>query len=242
MVCSCNRIETLTVAPEIERLSCALCATVAHRSGGYFVRGATVKIEPDGKVNPNQLTEKDLIYIAGLYDGEGCFSSWWGQPGRKKQSLCRIHYGAALVMTERQAVQWAWQITGIGNLYYYEGKRQGKCGLNKGRYEWNCHGRFGAQLARLIIPFLKVKQQQARLLVELSELRAKSYQGKPFDAPRQDAIVQQMRVLNGGKGRSRRKVQLQRGSVWTPDPTHQLNHRRQLGEGYGERLDALKTS
>lgn len=74
--------------------------------------------------------------------------------------------------------------------------------------QWNLYGLQAAALARLLLPYLRVKKEQAGLLIELSELRAKSKTYACFDRARQWEIARRMSELNSNKGKNLWKTNL----------------------------------
>ena len=158
---------------------------------------------------PTPMSERDVIYLAGLFDGEGCFSvyGYLGIAHKGETKRERISYKAAVQMTHYEVLHWAWQTTGLGRLYYYDTeKRRARNYLPV--TQWNLYGLQAAALARLLLPYLRVKKEQAGLLIELSELRAKSKTYACCDRARQWEIARRMSELNSKKGKNLWKTNL----------------------------------
>ena len=158
---------------------------------------------------PKPMPEQDVIYLAGLFDGEGCFSvyGYLGIAHKGETKRERISYKAAVQMTHYEVLHWAWQTTGLGRLYYYDTeKRRARNYLPV--TQWNLYGLQAAALARLLLPYLRVKKGQAGLLIELSELRAQSKPNACNNRARQWEIARRMSELNSKKGKNLWKTSL----------------------------------
>jgi hypothetical protein len=158
---------------------------------------------------PTLMSERDVIYLAGLFDGEGCFSvyGYLGIAHKGESKRERISYKAAVHMTHYEVLHWAWQTTGLGRLYHYDmEKRRARNHLPV--TQWNPYGLQAAALARLLLPYLRVKKEQAGLLIELSELRARSKPNACCNRTRQWEIARQMSELNSNKGKNLWKTKL----------------------------------
>jgi hypothetical protein len=167
---------------------------------------------------PTLMSDRDVIYLAGLFDGEGCFSVYGhlgiAHKGETKRE--RISYKAAVQMMHYEVLHWAWQTTGLGRLYYYDTeKRRARNYLPV--TQWNLYGLQAAALARLLLPYLRVKKEQAGLLIELSELRARSKPNACLDRARQWEIAHQMSELNSKKGKNLWKTNLILEATLTSD-------------------------
>ena len=91
-------------------------------------------------VTCNSLSDVEVAYLAGLFDGEGCFTA------TLRGSY--YHYRAKLKMTCAAPVRWAWQATGLGHIYNqeYPGTQ------NQPTLDWFVSGRQSAYLAALLLP------------------------------------------------------------------------------------------
>lgn len=97
----------------------------------------------------------DLIYAAGIIDGEGYIGSCLGSVGAKKK---RPTYTTrvSILNTNRHVIEWLARLFPTKVFYrnYVRGNR---------KPQWACYwdGPRGAELLRQILPFLRIKREQA---------------------------------------------------------------------------------
>jgi hypothetical protein len=100
----------------------------------------------------------DIAYLAGLWDGEGCFTI--GYTAIKRRRLSPYWYAvASICMTERGGIELLQQIFG-GTIH----TRQRDEGL-KPVYEWKLWSLKAKHLAETLLPHLRVKQNAAKTLI-----------------------------------------------------------------------------
>ena len=104
---------------------------------------------------------KELAYIAGFLDGEGCFSL---VPRKKGGKVNGYFVRVNVVNTNRAIIVWMREIFG-GNLYMR--KRQKK--NHKVAWSLTLSEVQAGALLRRVLPYLRVKQQQAKLLLAYRE-------------------------------------------------------------------------
>lgn len=122
----------------------------------------------------NEITQATLSYVAGLLDGEGCFTvhrtkarngRWLYQPTIK----CEMTNPAAIYLLQ--------DFTGLGTV-----RGTASRGANRrNTWVWRVTGPEAAELADALIPLLVVKQDQARKLVELGA-HIQNNKRNPFEA------------------------------------------------------------
>ena len=114
------------------------------------------------------LTSEDWAYIAGYMDADGCFTIA-SNPNRKtgNQHFCGT---STTSNTDSKIPKMLYETFG-GSLYVETGKRN-----NKDFTRWRLTGQTLKPFLRSIIPFLRMKQERASLL-----LRFLDYQGKEYE-------------------------------------------------------------
>lgn len=118
-----------------------------------LVRGAAVKIVPSAL-----LSEVDAAYIAGFVDGEGCISM-------RRDGGNGISVWLQITNTNSDVLLWIQQTVGFGNLF-----EQPVTGNRKRTFSLRLGGREKcAVLLKTILPYLKVKDEQARLAIHFVE-------------------------------------------------------------------------
>lgn len=142
-------------------------------------------------------------YLAGIIDGEGCITI--GR-GIKKDT---INYNAILMVTntDKNVIQWLKDNFG-GN--FYDSKPNNI--VSKPSYRWRLLKKSDLELLLLsIIPYLIIKKQQAKILLEFvrlsrnddvqkrqelySKIRALNKRGISVETNMQDALDQQSNVM-----------------------------------------------
>lgn len=102
-----------------------------------------------------------LAYIAGIIDGEG----YIGVHVRlTSKGNLEFRPRVAVAMTERQAIDLIRGTLGGRPFVEHKNRKRPLAGLR-----WSCQQ--AAEVCRMLLPWLKVKKNQARLLMRLAELR-----------------------------------------------------------------------
>jgi len=109
-------------------------------------------------------TETDYYYLAGILDGEGCFCI--SKRGKKLKSDNSQPYRCVMtvIITDKILTDWLEKTFG-GTVYEYlpENINHSK------RYDWSIRGKNLEKLLKILIPKLKIKQKQAKLVLEFVE-------------------------------------------------------------------------
>lgn len=121
----------------------------------------------------NQLSEVEKSYIAGLIDGEGCLtiSKYQG-----KNNATPVYFGQVIIsMTNKKVLEWVVKTTGMGRIYYTDKKSEVWCSV----YRWcdlkplDC-----LYLLMEIVPYLIVKSEEAKTLIDFFSLPKRVQRGK----------------------------------------------------------------
>lgn len=153
----------------------------------------------------------DLRYLAGIVDGEGCISLHANHvnPHLNKHPRVVLHFSVS--NTCRSLILDIKEQFG-GSVYTRLPKKQDFKALPKYCYCWCLGERATVQLLKRLLPFLRVKQRQAKLAIEFQKIKDKytsSRSGRPLGAPLSEgeykqrlSLVRQCKLLNrvGGKG------------------------------------------
>ena len=133
----------------------------------------------------------DLAYTAGIIDGEGSIGIW--KLGKGYRLTVEVE------MCNKSVPQWLKDT--FGGRYGFYGKRgKYKCGWSS---RWDITDSKASEFLQLILPYLKIKKQQAELAIHYqnmkvtSQLLFKACQGKPLVLLEAEAILaEKMRTLN----------------------------------------------
>lgn len=107
------------------------------------------------------LEPTDLAYAAGVIDGEGCIQIHRSRNNRNGRSYYGGH--VSVFMCDRQATDLLHAMFG-GSLIHI-GSRSHRPACRPG-VKWVKAGRGSADVCRVLLPYLRVKREQASLVVE----------------------------------------------------------------------------
>lgn len=108
----------------------------------------------------NELDPMDASYLAGFWDGEGCFIIH----GRNNNGGS-ISFRVAAVGTKEVVIRWIQEVTGIGTIVH----RPSTNAKWAQRWEWWVNGDGAESFARQMLPYLKLKPEQAALGIAFQE-------------------------------------------------------------------------
>jgi len=128
----------------------------------------------------------DLAYVAGFIDGEGCFDF----VKSRKSITPRI----VVVNTNKEIIE-EFKSNFGGDITVREHKDHPNWKIT---YVWRLQHSAAIELTRKLLPYLKVKAPQARLIIEFGETRPGS--GKRLEPEKINSFIQRMHLLNK-KGR-----------------------------------------
>jgi hypothetical protein len=145
--------------------------------------------------------KNDLIYLAGIMDGEGWFSIQRDQitnHARAKSATYTPNIGVA--NTDFVLIQWL--IERFGGNYSTRFPTEGQYGT-KIRYEWHpSKVTFIEKVIPKIIPFLVIKKRRAEILLETRSLTSINYRrlGVPKEiSKKREILYLELRKLNNTK-------------------------------------------
>ena len=122
----------------------------------------------------NVMSEVDMAYIAGLFDGEGSIhfkrgiekkKKHKGKPGYRMSNSLRL--SMEITMTDKSVLIWVHEVLGVGTLRpkKVKGKRKDGTPYLK-QYKWRCTFRDAYQVCLLIWPFAHVKLDKIQKIIE----------------------------------------------------------------------------
>ena len=120
------------------------------------------------------LSESDIAYIAGLFDGEGSIHIKRGienkkkhnnKPGRRVSNSMRI--SMEITMTDESVLRWLHEVLGVGTLNKKprKGKRK-DCTTYLMQYRWRCTFRDAYYVCRLLWPYAHTKLPKIQQVIE----------------------------------------------------------------------------
>ena len=108
----------------------------------------------------------DLAYAAGIIDGEGCI--FIGRTWHKRDKRLTHVLQVKVSMIDREALLWLRQNFGYRRKVLIMENRQTRGWNNV--YTWHLTGAGAEKFLRKILPYLKVKRQQAKVALRFREL------------------------------------------------------------------------
>lgn len=133
----------------------------------------TAKTPPQFKPRPQRPflyspTEKEIAYLAGIVDGEGCIRIHW----RPKSELARYHqWGAVVSVTNTSEALLDWIKEHFGGFLQRKTIREDN---RKPIGEWKATNTQALHILPLIEPLLIVKRRQAQIVIEFQSRVAAS--------------------------------------------------------------------
>ena len=119
------------------------------------------------------VSEVDIAYIAGLFDGEGSINYKRGIEKKKKHKgrgyrlSNSMRISMEITMTDQSVLIWVHEVLGVGTLRpkRVKGKRKDGTPYLK-QYKWRCTFRDAYQVCLLIWPFAHVKLDKIQKIIE----------------------------------------------------------------------------
>ena len=119
------------------------------------------------------ITNEDIAYIAGLFDGEGSIYFARRKEKKKKHNGKGYRYSMSqrismeITMTDENVIRWVHEVLAVGTVV-----RKPRKGLRKDgtkylmQYKWRCTFRDAYQVCRLIWPWSKTKLEKVEKIID----------------------------------------------------------------------------
>ena len=119
------------------------------------------------------LSESDIAYIAGLFDGEGSINIKRGIEKKKKHKgegyrlSNSMRISMEISMTDKSVLLWLHEVLGVGTLRpkNVKGKRKDGSKYLK-QYKWRCTFRDAYYVCRLLWPYAHTKLPKIQQVIE----------------------------------------------------------------------------
>lgn len=134
------------------------------------------------------MLKEDKIYFAGLIDGEGYIYIFNSCVGKSKKYL-KLGVKIQMVVDESGILVKAKELWG-GHLYFHKGKQD----QHRDTAEWIVENGGALQLLKDILPYLRLKKQQAEIGIEFR--RFVSYNNNITD----NVVAYRLHLMDGLKG------------------------------------------
>ena len=113
------------------------------------------------------VSESDIAYIAGLFDGEGSISYKQYMRKRKHQKKAYPTWSIRMemAMTDQSVLRWVHEVLGVGTVNPKRYKTKYTVGWKK-QWRWRCQFRDAYYVARLLWPYVHVKLPGIQKIIE----------------------------------------------------------------------------
>jgi len=211
-MCRGGRVPAIKV-PHIKNLECGMWMVDTDALEVYWKKQA-------GKFQCKPLLETTKAYIAGLLDGEGCFTAFITRQQSHHiknghRTIEAIHwqtiYYIQILIVEEEPIHWLKEITGLGYVFKRNRQKQGWQDL----WGWRVASGPACEIVKQIMPYLKIKRRHAEIFLALRDRVAsiKDYRtGKANDAPlpkeeyiERQKLIDEIHRLNKSTGKVLRK-------------------------------------
>lgn len=108
----------------------------------------------------NIINKSDAIYLAGIFDGEGCVTL--GKMENYKTTYC---LNVNVTNTNQLLLEWIKETVGKGGVY----KKTRENDYWKDNYVWKINGSLAVSFLKVIYPYLKVKRIQCDIAFKFGE-------------------------------------------------------------------------
>ena len=103
----------------------------------------------------------DIAYLAGLFDADGCASSYISKK-KNTNYTTRVH-SCEISMTNKEVIYWVKNTVGFGNIHYRE-KVGGMGKLPQWRYR--ASHKLALKFANLVLPYSIVKKEKLKKILD----------------------------------------------------------------------------
>ena len=129
------------------------------------------------------MTDTEIAYIAGLFDGEGCVS--YKQYMRKRPHNPRAYptwqIKLEIAMTEKSILVWLCEVLGVGTVTPKKYKTRYTLGWKK-QWRWRCSHRDAFMVCCAIFPYAHIKLGKIQKIIDhYSKRKLKVMNGKVVD-------------------------------------------------------------
>ena len=107
--------------------------------------------------------KNDAIYLAGLFDGEGCvtFKRYWCKSKKRKNKSYDLHCSLDIAMVHKPTIEWVKKATGFGSVTKrIKNKSPSSKPHWKDQWRWNCSHQQAFMVAKAIAPYCLLKQER----------------------------------------------------------------------------------
>lgn len=142
------------------------------------------------------MKETDIAYLAGIIDGEGSITI--NRNTKYTNGRVSLRPKVTVSMTHEPTIAHIWSIGNASGNHWIDRRRTG---VNHYVAEWRYQD--AARILRELMPYLITKREQAKLMIELCELREENQHAGTRDISenykKQELIASKIKLLNASK-------------------------------------------
>ena len=113
------------------------------------------------------MSDTNIAYIAGLFDGEGCvcYKQYMRQRPHNKKPYPTWSIRMEIAMTDKSILKWVHEVLGVGTVNPKRYKTKYTVGWKK-QWRWRCQHREAYYVARLLWPYAHVKLDKIQKIID----------------------------------------------------------------------------
>ena len=113
------------------------------------------------------MSDTNIAYIAGLFDGEGCVSykQYMRKSPHNKKAYPTWSIRMEIAMTDKSILKWVHEVLGVGTVNPKRYKTKYTVGWKK-QWRWRCQHREAYYVARLLWPYAHVKLDKIQKIID----------------------------------------------------------------------------
>ena len=129
------------------------------------------------------VSETDISYIAGLFDGEGCitYKQYMRKRKHQKKAYPTWSIRMEMAMTDESVLRWVHEVLQVGTVGEKRYKTPYTVGWKK-QWRWRCQFRDAYYVALLLLPYIHVKREDLNNIIKhYSHLNREEVKAKVID-------------------------------------------------------------
>lgn len=133
---------------------------------------------------------EDLAYLAGFIDGEGCIGIHHRGKAKGRKPTVRV----SITNTDKNILIWCKNFIGLGGTLKIHNKNGNNKWKTAYRLEYDC--KKAEALLRMVVPYLKIKKEQALLAIEYRKYTIPNGRYKPEENYTRERLFLKVLELN----------------------------------------------
>lgn len=145
------------------------------------------------------MNKEDLIYIAGLFDGEGCITIRMNRPtNTSKHKSVLFSLVVKVTMCHEETIKYLYDTFRVGHFRKNTGKDMGIS--RSDAWSWTVMSRDALAVLKLLYPYLKTKKSEANVALEFEKVmdgRNGRIKTDPKLTEKRKKLYEELRALKG---------------------------------------------